>query len=126
MGGYPIRLFPLRGLGTEVDVHRAVTVFLQSRRLRGAAGPLCIAYQRVSLAVVDRRRPVLPDGCIRWNVEPVNRTAAEAVAILVLEGHQVRLPCTEVLGAEEAKCVGGATAVDGIRIRIGVEGRQAL
>src|ERR1700733_14844028 len=51
MSGHPIRLFPLRGLGTEVDVDRSVTVLLQSRRLRGTAGQLCVAYQRVSLAV---------------------------------------------------------------------------
>src|SRR5262249_24766389 len=54
-GGDPVRLLAFGGLRPEVDVDRAVGVLLKARRLGRATEPLPVAYERVGLAVVDRR-----------------------------------------------------------------------
>src|SRR6516164_135497 len=55
----PVRLSQWRWRGSEVEVHRTVAVLLQSRRLRRAADPPGILYERMRGAVINRRRPVL-------------------------------------------------------------------
>ncbi len=53
--GNPVRLLADRWLGPEVDVHRSISVLLQSRCLGRAARPSGIPNGRMGGAVVDRR-----------------------------------------------------------------------
>lgn len=49
------------------------------------------ADQRMSLPVVQRRRPVLPDPGIGRDVEPIRLAAVQRVAFLVQHAQQVEL-----------------------------------
>ncbi len=50
-----------------------------------------IANERVSLSVVQRCRPVLPDGGIGRHIEPIRLAAIKRLASLVLNAHQIEL-----------------------------------
>ena len=62
-------------------------------RRRSSGGPALwderltahVADERVRRAVVDRRRPVLLDGCVRRHGEAIGACAVERLAILVLD-----------------------------------------
>src|SRR6185295_4058962 len=69
--GNPVRFLAVRGFRAEVDVHRAVVVLLQSRRLGRAARPAGVTDGRVCVAVVDGRRPVLPDRGVRGHRQAI-------------------------------------------------------
>ena len=101
-------------------------VFLKSRGLGGAAGPLHVADEGMGFAVIDGGRPVLCDGRIRRNVDAIDAAAIKVVAILVCEGQEVELACAEVFGTEEAEGACDATAIDWILVRIGEELRHPL
>ena len=69
--------------------------------LRRAAGARHVADQRVSLAVVARRRPVLLDRRVRGHGQSIGFAAVERIAILVFDAHQIELAGAEAFDANE-------------------------
>ena len=77
------------------------------------------ANEGMGRAVIDRRRPVLPDRCIRRDGQAIGVSTSKALPVLVLDRHQIELAGARPLRTEERHGVGDAAAVDGITVWIG-------
>src|SRR6516164_10423913 len=81
---YPVRFLASGSLRAEVDVHRAVSVLLESLGRRGhfCLEPL-VADQAARVHVVDRDGPELLHWRIRRDPQSIRLAAVEPVAVLV-------------------------------------------
>src|SRR5438132_10709093 len=86
---YPVRLLSGRRLGAEVNVHRAIGVFLHRRAIRIEADHRRFADKGVCKTVVSDDRPILLCRNIGGNVQLVGMLAADRLAATVTERDKI-------------------------------------
>src|SRR5690349_8100240 len=100
VGRYPVRILPSGRDGAEVNVHRAVSVLLHLRDLRGAAGAGHVLDQRVRLAVIRGNRPILFNRWISGDSQTIGLATIKRVAVLVADGDEVELSSAQMLDGD--------------------------
>jgi len=65
---YPIRAFTFRRLRTEINIYRAIRIFLKIGTLRRTTCMRDISDETMRCAIIERGGPVLRNRGIRWHV----------------------------------------------------------
>ena len=115
-GRDPVRFFSVRRLRREVDIDRAIGIFLQTFCLRRTTRPLGVANQAMRGAIIGGHRPVLFNRHVRRDVETIGIRTVESIPVLVPDGEEVVLARSQMLGTKEGIGISYAAASVGYRL----------